>query len=124
MCEENQACQEDYFDKLITQDETWVHHYMIQRIKPIETMEVLWLTTSEEVQRSVGKVMLMVFWDQHAVVTVMDLLAKGTITDIHYDALLQKAIMVHACMQVDHRRLPPPPARQRPGSQFGWSWIP
>ncbi|XP_063841325.1 histone-lysine N-methyltransferase SETMAR-like [Scylla paramamosain] len=88
MCQEN---QEEFFDRLITHDETWIHHYYPET----KAQSKQWKhydsppPKKARVQPSVGKVMLTVFWDQRRV--VMDFLAKGTtITGTYYASLLQK----------------------------------
>ena len=89
MCRDN---QEDFFDRLITQDETWVHHYdpetkaQSKQWKHFDSPP----PKKARVQPSAGKVMLTVFWDQRGVV-MMDFLAKGTtITGTYYASLLKK----------------------------------
>ncbi|KAL1480973.1 hypothetical protein MTO96_050587 [Rhipicephalus appendiculatus] len=43
------ANQEDFFNRLITQDECWVHHYDSETIRsPDDAMEALGLTASKE----------------------------------------------------------------------------
>ena len=89
MCQGN---QEDFFNRLITQDETWVHHYdpetkaQSKQWKHFDSPP----PKKARVQPSAGKVMLTVFWDQRGVV-MMDFLAKGTtINGAYYASLLQK----------------------------------
>lgn len=89
MCQED---QDDFFDRLITQDETWVHYYDPES----KAQSNLWKhhgsppPTKARVQPSASKIMLTVFWDQHGVV-MMDFLEMGsTITGAYYASLLQK----------------------------------
>ena len=99
MCQEN---QEAFFDRLVTQDETWVHHYHPET--KVQSMQ--WKhfdlppPKKAGVQPSAGKVMLTIFWDQHGVVKT-DFLAKGTtITGTYYASLLHKlpeAIRLKRC---------------------------
>lgn len=89
MCHGN---QEDFFNRLITQDESWVHHYDPET--KVQSMQWKHLDSpppkKARAQPSAGKVMLTVFWDQHGVV-LMDFLAKGaTITGAYYASLLRK----------------------------------
>lgn len=90
-----EMCQEDeskFFKRLITQDETWVHHYDPET----KSQSMQWKHLDSpppkkaRVQPSAGKVMLTVFWDQDGVV-MTDFLAKGTtITGAYYASLLMK----------------------------------
>lgn len=89
MCQVN---QEEYFNRLIMQDETWVHHYDPET----KAQSKLWKhydlppPKKARIQPLVSKVMLTVFWDQHGVV-MMAFLAEGTtITRMYYASLLQK----------------------------------
>lgn len=89
MCHGN---QENFFNRLITQDESWVHHYDPET--KVQSMQWKHLDSpppkKARAQPSAGKVMLTVFWDQHGVV-LMDFLAKGaTITGAYYASLLRK----------------------------------
>ena len=89
MCQENHA---DFLDRLITQDETWVHYHEPET--KVQSKQWKHLDSPHPktacVQPSVGKVMLPIFWDQHGVV-MMDFLAQGTtITGTYYASLLQK----------------------------------
>ena len=90
-----EMCQEDesnFFKRLITQDETWVHHYDPET--KAQSMQWKHLDSpppkKARVQPSAGKVMLTVFWDQDGIV-MTDFLEKGTtITGAHYASLLMK----------------------------------
>ena len=90
-----EMCQEDestFFKRLITQDETWVHHYDPETKAQSMQWKHLDLPPPKKarVQPSAGKVMLTVFWDQDGVV-MTDFLAKGTtITGAYYASLLRK----------------------------------
>lgn len=89
MCQEN---QEEFFDRLITQDKIWFHHYDPETKAQSKQWKHYDSPPPKKacVQPSAGKVMLTVFWDQRGVV-MMDFLAKGTtITGTYYASLLQK----------------------------------
>ena len=75
-CQED---QEDFFNRLITQDETWVHHYDPETKVQSKQWKHLNSPPPKKacVQPSAGKVMLTVFWDQRGVLLI-DFLAKGT----------------------------------------------
>ena len=72
--------QEDFYDRLITQDETWVHHYNTKTKAEFKQWKNFDSSPPKKarVQPSAGKVMLTLFWDQRGVV-MLDYLAKGTI---------------------------------------------
>ncbi|XP_076466222.1 uncharacterized protein LOC143297688 [Babylonia areolata] len=92
MCQENNKNQEDFFDRQITQDETWYYHYDLETKAWLKQWKHFELLPPKEasVQLSVGKVMLTVFGDQCGVV-MMDFLAKGTtVMGTYYASLLQK----------------------------------
>nr|XP_027237651.1 uncharacterized protein LOC113828820 [Penaeus vannamei] len=91
-----QGDQEDFSDRLITQDETRVHHHdsetkteskqrrLFDSPPPPPSPRKAWNTSSA------SKVMLTVFWNRHGGV-MMDFLAKGTaITGTYYASLSQK----------------------------------
>ncbi|XP_029638100.1 uncharacterized protein LOC115213307 [Octopus sinensis] len=86
LCQEK---EENFFDRLITQEEIWVHLYD----PDAKVQSKQWrhnnspLPKKAHVQSSAGKVMLTVFWDQHRVVMI-DILAKGTIINGAYHASL------------------------------------
>ena len=77
----------DFFDRVVTQDETWVHHF-----DPESKMQKLWLTPSQEVEErvsSAGKVMASVFWDSQGIIMI-DYLEQGrTINGAYYEAELR-----------------------------------
>lgn len=84
--------QEDFFNRIITMDESWVHHY------DPETKEASkqWKHTDSpppkkfKVRPSAGKVMLSVFWDAKGILLI-DFLEHGhTITGDYYANLLTK----------------------------------
>ena len=81
------------FDIVITQDETWVHHYDPQTKAQSMQRKQYDSPSSKKAcaQPSAGKNTLTVFWDQRGVVTV-DFLAKGTAITATYCALLQKKL--------------------------------
>ena len=65
-----QADESQFFKRLITQDETWVHHYDPET--KVQSMQWKHFASpppkKARVQPSAGKVMLTVFWDQDGVV--------------------------------------------------------
>ena len=69
----------DFIKRVVTQDETCVHHFDDGRVKNAEqTMEAPWLTPPKKFKRvhSVGKVMTSIFWDSQEVIMV-DYLEQG-----------------------------------------------
>jgi hypothetical protein len=79
MCDRN---EDDFFSRLVTTDESWIHQYdpetkeSSKQWKHLESLP----PKKAKTQPSAGKVMLTVFWDQDGVI-LTDYLAKGhTIT--------------------------------------------
>ena len=82
----------DFMHRLITMDETWIHHYTPESQQQAKQ----WVAaggsapTRPKTQQSAGKVMASVFWDMHGVIFI-DYLEKGkTITGEYYCGLLDK----------------------------------
>ena len=81
-----------HLDILITQDETWVHHYDLETKAHSKQWKHFDSPPPKKalVPPSAGKVMKTVFWDQCGEV-MMDILAKGTkINEAYYASLLTK----------------------------------
>ena len=82
----------DFFDRVVTGDESWVHHYDPET--QIEAKE--WRHPGSprpcrpRAKSSAGKIMLTVFWDVHGVLLVDFLAHKQTITGAYYANLLKK----------------------------------
>ena len=84
--------QDDFFARLLTQDETWVHHFDPETKVQCKQWKHQESPPPKEarVQLSAGKVTLTVFWDQDGVV-LTEFLAKGTkINGSCYASLLGK----------------------------------
>ena len=86
------ADPENFLSRLVTEDESWVHHYDPESKQ--DSFE--WREkgqpppTKFRKQPSAGKVLLTVFWDQKGVL-LTDYLQKGhTITGLYYADLLRK----------------------------------
>lgn len=84
--------QSEFWRRLITVDETWVHHYTPET----KMQSKQWTARGEPAPKkaktvfSAGKVMATVFWDSHGVIFI-DYLQKGkTITGAYYASLLDK----------------------------------
>lgn len=82
----------EFWRRLITVDETWIHHYTPET--KIQSKQ--WTAKGEPAPKkaktviSAGKVMATVFWDSHGVILI-DYLQKGkTITGAYYASLLDK----------------------------------
>jgi hypothetical protein len=68
---------QDFLDRIITCDETWVHHF---------TPEACGFTTTTKKIRAIasaGKVMASVFWDKHGAIHV-DFLRRGATINSEY----------------------------------------
>lgn len=84
----------DFFNRFITVDETWLHHYTPET--KIQSMQ--WTAKGEPAPKkaktvpSAGKILATVFWDAKGII-FMDCLEKGkTITGLYYANLLDKLI--------------------------------
>jgi len=80
----------DFLSRLVTMDETWLYHYDPETKQ--QSMEwrhsVSPLPKKFRVQKSTGKVLASIFWDQDGILHV-DYLPKGqTINAEHYSSLL------------------------------------
>ena len=87
-----------FFQRLITGDETWIHHYEPESKR--QSME--WRHTSSpqpkkfKAQKSAGKIMATVFWDAQGVILV-DFLPKGE--TINSEAYIQTLTRLRARIQ-------------------------
>lgn len=82
----------EFVSRLVTMDETWIHHYTPESSK----QSAQWLETGEsrpkrpKTQQSAGKVLASVFWDADGIIFI-DYLEKGrTINADYYIALLDR----------------------------------
>ena len=82
--------EDDFFSRLVTVDETWVHYYepenkaqSCQSVGPGSPRPKKFKT-----QPSAGKVMATVFWDAQGVIILDFLAKKSTITGAYYANLL------------------------------------
>jgi len=80
----------DFLSRLVTMDETWLYHYDPETKQ--QSME-WWHSSSPrpkkfQVQKSAGKVLTSIFWDQDSILLI-DYLPKGqTINAEYYSSLL------------------------------------
>ena len=86
------ADPQDFFNRVFTIDETWVHHYTPES----KQQSKQWKKSDEPTPKkakailSAGKVMASVFWDARGVIMV-DYLSKGqTINSTYYCTLLRR----------------------------------
>lgn len=87
-----EADPQDFMDRFVTMDETWVHHYTPES----KQQSKQWKRSDEPTPKkaktilSAGKVMASVFWDSRGVIMV-DYLPKGqTINSAYYCTLLRR----------------------------------
>lgn len=85
-------CKSEFWRRLVTVDETWIHHYTPET--KIQSKQ--WTGKGESAPKkakvvpSAGKVMATVFWDSHGIIFI-DYLEKGkTITGVYYASLLDQ----------------------------------
>lgn len=108
-----QACEPNpakFLGRIVTGDESWVHHY-----DPLSRQEAMvWKSAGEETptasrrQRSAGKVMLTIFWDEHGVL-LTDYLTRGeTIDGSYYASLIERlrtTLLAKRRGRIDHEVL-------------------
>jgi histone-lysine N-methyltransferase SETMAR len=88
-------CQQSptkFLPSIVTGDESWVHHY-----DPLSQQEAkVWTKKGEtpsarpRQQRSAGKVLLSVFWDEKGVLLTDYLKMGHTVTGVYYAGLIEK----------------------------------
>lgn len=84
------ADPDDFLSRLVTQDETWVHHFDPESKRQSMQWKHPWSPSPRKfrVTASAGKVMASVFWDSAGVIMI-DYLERGrTITGEYYSQLL------------------------------------
>lgn len=91
-CLEKMERHDDFFRRLITVDETWVHHYTPET----KRQSMQWIAVGEPAPKkaktvaSSGKVLATVFWDARGIILI-DYLQQGrTITGEYYANLLDQ----------------------------------
>src|SRR5436190_23298789 len=96
--------ESDFLRRLITVDETWIHHFTPET----KEQSKQWTAKGEPAPKtaktvlSAGKVMATVFWDSHEIILIDYLQKRKTITGAYYASLLDKlkaelAENVHIC---------------------------
>lgn len=87
-----QAEPESFFDRIVTQDETWVHHFDPES----KSQSMMWKHMDSptpkkfKVTMSAGKVMATVFWDNQGVIMTSYLPKGSTITAEYYAGELRQ----------------------------------
>ena len=82
----------DFLGRIVTGDETWIHHY-----DPLSQLEAkVWKKPGEKtptrprIQRSTGKIMMTIFWDNKGIL-LTDYLSRGdTISGQYYASLIDR----------------------------------
>ena len=90
----------DFLSRLVTMDETWLYHYDAEKNQ--QSME--WRHSGSprskkfRVQKSAGKVLASIFWDQDGILLI-DYLPKGQIINAEYysSLLVQMDILKEKC---------------------------
>ena len=79
----------EFIEPVVTQDETWVHHFD-PRVKSAEqTIEAPWLTPPKRVH-SAGKVMASIFWNSQGVIMIDYLEQDPMINGAYYANKLRR----------------------------------
>lgn len=83
---------EDFLQRFITMDETWVHHYQPESKQQSRQWKHPGSPTPKKAKnvKSAGKVMASIFWDAEGVLLVDFLESGRTITGTYYAHLLQQ----------------------------------
>ena len=86
------ADSENLFDRFVTMDETWVHHFDPETKQQSMEWREKGSTPPQKfrVQASAGKVMASVFWDCRGILLIDYLPHKQTITGVYYAELISK----------------------------------
>uniref|UniRef100_A0A0A9YJU3 Mariner Mos1 transposase n=2 Tax=Lygus hesperus TaxID=30085 RepID=A0A0A9YJU3_LYGHE len=83
---------ESLYDRIVTGDETWIHHYTPESKK----QSMVWKTVDQsapkkaKVENSAGKVMATVFWDNQGILLIDNLERGTTINADRYCEVLEK----------------------------------
>jgi histone-lysine N-methyltransferase SETMAR len=87
LLQQSEANSTDFFDCIVTGDESWIHHY-----DPVCQFEAkVWKKPGEQTptrsrqERSAGKIIMIVFWDKDGVL-LTDYLPRGIMIDGPYYA--------------------------------------
>jgi len=97
----------DFLSRLVTMDETWLYHYDLETKQ--QSME--WRHSGSpcpkkfQVQKSAGKVLTSIFWDQDGILLIDYLPKDQTINDEYYSSLLVqlKDILKEKCHRKVHQ---------------------
>ena len=85
------ANPEDFHTRLVTGDETWLHHWDPDT-KKVHAMEAPWLTPPKKfrTQPSASKVMATVFWDSKGIILIVYKPAGTSITGEYYANVIKQ----------------------------------
>ena len=82
----------NFFDCIVTGDESWIHHY-----DPLSELEAkIWKRLGEQTptrlrqERSSGKMMMMIFWDRDGVPLTEYLPRRTTINGPYYASIIER----------------------------------
>ena len=92
ICRRFEADSSTFLDRLVTMDETWVHHYDPETKEQSKEWKHSGSPRPKKfrVQKSAGKILASVFWDKDGIIST-DYLEQGrTITGTYYTELLSK----------------------------------
>ena len=102
---ESEADPTSFFERIVTGDETWVYHY-----DPLSQLEAkVWKRRDEQTptrvrqEKSIGKVMMIVFWDKDGIL-LTDYLPRGTtINGSYYASIIEQ--LRFAILEKRHRKV-------------------
>ena len=89
---ESKVHQDNFFDCIVTGDESWIHHY-----DPVSQLEAkVWKRLGEQIstrlhqERSAGKMMMIIFWDKDGVLLTEHLPHGTTIKGSCYASIIER----------------------------------
>ena len=87
-----QAEPQTVLDRIVTQDETWVHHFETRDKTAKYDMEACHFSHPKEIQDNptTGKVTVTVFWDSQGVIMTNYLSKGSTVTGVYYASELRE----------------------------------
>ena len=92
LLEEREVNLDNYFDRIITDDKTWVYYYDFLS----EEEAKIWKKAGEETParfrrtRSTEKIMMVIFWDKYGILLIKYLPRETTISSSYYASIIER----------------------------------
>ena len=107
LLQQSEVNPDNYFDCIVTGDESWIHHY-----DPLSQLEAkVWKRLGEQTptrpgqERSAGKIMMIIFWDKDGVPFTEYLPRGTTINGPCYASIIERlrsVIVEKRCGKISH----------------------